>query len=102
MDGRFMDWLDSVRDIFDHPMIVTSGYRCPDHDVFVSGSGTGPHTQGLAADIGIYGELAMRLLRVLTAYGGKGIGLKQHGVPSGRYIHMDKSDRVALWTDPGE
>lgn len=35
-------------------IIVTSGYRCTDHDKAVGGSGTGQHTKGYASDIICY------------------------------------------------
>ena len=37
-------------------IIVTSGYRCVQHDKNVGGSGTGQHTLGNAADICCYGQ----------------------------------------------
>ena len=37
-------------------IVVTSGYRCPDHDKAVGGNGTGQHTKGNAADIICYGQ----------------------------------------------
>lgn len=37
-------------------IIVTSGYRCTQHDKTVGGSGTGQHTRGTAADICCYGQ----------------------------------------------
>ena len=37
-------------------IIVTSGYRCPDHDKAVGGNGVGQHTKGNAADICCYGQ----------------------------------------------
>lgn len=37
-------------------IIVTSGYRCAEHDKNVGGSGTGQHTKGTAADICCYGQ----------------------------------------------
>ncbi len=37
-------------------IIVTSGYRCTDHDKNVGGSGSGQHTKGNAADICCYGQ----------------------------------------------
>lgn len=33
---------------------ITSGYRCPEHDLSVGGSSTGQHTKGTAADIICY------------------------------------------------
>lgn len=37
-------------------IIVTSGFRCVNHDKTVGGSGTGQHTKGTAADICCYGQ----------------------------------------------
>lgn len=37
-------------------IIVTSGYRCTNHDKNVDGSGKGQHTKGNAADICCYGQ----------------------------------------------
>ena len=37
-------------------IIVTSGFRCVDHDKAVGGTGTGQHTKGNAADICCYGQ----------------------------------------------
>lgn len=37
-------------------IIVTSGYRCTNHDKNVGGIGTGQHTKGNAADICCYGQ----------------------------------------------
>ncbi len=37
-------------------IIVTSGYRCTEHDRNVGGSGSGQHTKGTAADICCYGQ----------------------------------------------
>ena len=35
---------------------ISSGYRCPDHDVAVGGTGSGKHTKGLASDIICYDQ----------------------------------------------
>lgn len=37
-------------------IIVTSGFRCADHDKNVGGTGTGQHTKGTADDICCYGQ----------------------------------------------
>ena len=34
--------------------IITSGYRCPAHDIAVGGNGAGQHTKGTAADVIFY------------------------------------------------
>ena len=37
-------------------IIVTSGYRCPEHDKAVGGTSSGQHTKGTAADVCCYGH----------------------------------------------
>ncbi|MFR1500254.1 MAG: GH25 family lysozyme [Ruminococcus sp.] len=37
-------------------IIVTSGYRCPEHDKAVGGTSSGQHTKGTAADVCCYGQ----------------------------------------------
>ena len=37
-------------------IIVTSGYRCPEHDKAVGGTSSGQHTKGNAADVCCYGQ----------------------------------------------
>lgn len=43
--------LDPLREAYGKPIIVTSGYRCPELNIKVGGSKTSQHVQGLAADI---------------------------------------------------
>jgi zinc D-Ala-D-Ala carboxypeptidase len=80
--------LDELRSQYAKPIVITSGYRCPDHNARVSSTGrTGPHTTGLAADIGVSGRDAVALLRLALQAGFTGIGVQQKGV--GRFIHLD-------------
>lgn len=37
-------------------IIVTSGYRCPEHDKAVGGTSSGQHTKGTAVDVCCYGQ----------------------------------------------
>lgn len=43
--------LDPIREAFGRPIIVTSGYRCPELNKAVGGSPTSAHLQGYAADL---------------------------------------------------
>ena len=98
MSPDFMAKLQTVRSFIKVPLIVTSGFRCPEYDEEIGGVGV--HPTGHAADIAIYGRRAYDLLR-LSVNVFWGIGIKQRG--SGRFIHLDDlvSDahpRPALWT----
>lgn len=44
-------WLEQLREKLQQPIIITSGYRCPELNKALGGSSTSAHMQGLAADI---------------------------------------------------
>lgn len=88
MHPAFMDRLQSLRTQYNKPMVVTSGYRCPDYNARISSTGRdGPHTHGRAVDIAVSGNQARNLLGMAISRGFTGLGVKQHG--DGRFIHMD-------------
>lgn len=43
----------ALRESWGHPIVITSGYRCEEREKQVSGVTYGPHTYGLALDLGI-------------------------------------------------
>jgi len=45
--------LNLVRDKLQEPIIISSGFRCAQHNEFVGGTSDSSHTKGLAADINI-------------------------------------------------
>ncbi len=50
IDHDFVRLLDRIRSTYyNKPLVVTSGYRCPEHDKAVGGKGN--HPTGLAADL---------------------------------------------------
>jgi zinc D-Ala-D-Ala carboxypeptidase len=84
----FMDKVEKLRDRLGFQMPVTSGYRCPEYNNRISGTGrTGPHTTGRAIDIGVSHSRALEMIRMALSMGFTGIGVKQHG--AGRFIHLD-------------
>lgn len=105
MSHDFIDKLDELRERVGFPLVVTSGYRCPDHNDKVSSTGrSGPHTTGRAADIAIMGHKAHKVLQQASLGGWfTGIGLKQHGSHAARFMHLDdleqpNSPRPNIWT----
>jgi uncharacterized protein YcbK (DUF882 family) len=90
MHPAFMDRLQRLRRAFRQPIIITSGYRCPDYNACISTTGRhGPHTTGRAADVQVVGGDALDLLVMAREQGFTGIGVKQHGKHGGRFIHLD-------------
>jgi zinc D-Ala-D-Ala carboxypeptidase len=90
VDEAFMDKLLDLRLKYDGSLIVTSGYRCPDHNAAVSAtkSRSGPHTTGHAVDLGVSHKEADRLLALaydMDVFSGTGVN--QRG--GSRFIHLD-------------
>jgi len=88
-DEAFRKKLNEIRDDYAKPMIVTSGYRCPNHPNEVHKTRTGAHGLGCAVDIAVSYEDAYRLLETALRHGIKRVGINQKG--DGRFIHLDSS-----------
>lgn len=104
MKPEFLDSLEDIRRAYGRAMTVSSGYRCPTYNARKSSTGlSGPHTTGSAIDIAISGKDAYLLVRLAMIHGMKGIGIKQKGPWSGRFIHMDMCEqdnipRPRIWS----
>lgn len=105
MHVDFMDLLLSLRLEYGKPMEVTSGYRCPEHNVAVSSTGPGgPHTTGRAADFHVTRGEAYLVSKLAFAKGFTGIGWNQKGGFLGRFVHLDTLPayadvpRPTIWT----
>ena len=102
MREDFISKLDSLRTQLGFPLIVSSGYRCPNHNAKVSSTGLyGPHTTGRAVDFLVAGEKALRLLQTASNRAFTGIGINQKGNHEKRFIHLDDlgtGQRPWIWT----
>jgi zinc D-Ala-D-Ala carboxypeptidase len=88
----FQDRLEALRVAYGKPMRLSSGYRCPEYNVKVSGTGSrGPHTQ-CAVDIQCYGGEALAILRLALQHEFAGIGVSQKGPVGSRFLHLDDVD----------
>ncbi len=90
MGSRFMDRLELLRIRYGHPLGIVEGggYRC----VLRNGSPTGPHTEGVAADLVAPREDMHDLLLLAFGLGFKGIGAKQKG---GKWqLHVDDAEEI--------
>ena len=86
-----MRLLDHARGYAGIPFVITSGYRCPEHDRAVGGKGN--HPTGKAADIRCAtGPERLAILEGLIRTGFKRIGIGRD------FIHVDSMDRVeSIW-----
>lgn len=66
-------------------VVITSAYRCPEHNSSVSSTGhDGPHTTGFAVDIATDSKSQYNLVRFfLTNYSARGIGIAKS------FTHID-------------
>lgn len=96
-----LDRLEKLRLKYAAPMVITSGYRSPEHNDRVSNTGrTGPHTTGRAVDVKVVGGAArFRLIELAIEFGFTGIGVAKS------FVHLDDVPvgekaipRPAIWT----
>lgn len=97
IDDASLDMLQRLRDRLGVPMIVTSGYRSPQHNAAVGGAPASQHLLGKAFDISM-GNIDPREFELAArAVGFKGIGR----YPRSNFIHVDNRDGPpADWGDP--
>jgi uncharacterized protein YcbK (DUF882 family) len=86
--------LEDLRMALDAPIGINSGYRCPLYNERISKTGlNGPHTvtedDNITVDIGVSGVEAHNLLHAIDFVDFSGVGIKQTGPHSGRFIHLD-------------
>jgi zinc D-Ala-D-Ala carboxypeptidase len=101
MNTEFLNLVDELRHRYGKPLVVNSGYRCPEHNKKVSTTGAdGPHTTGKAADFSVRGADAYRLMKIAYELGFTGIGVSQKGAT--RFIHLDTIEdspvRPGVWS----
>lgn len=112
MEPAFMRKVEAARIDCGFAFVVTSAYRCAEHNAKVSETGkAGPHTTGHAIDLALHGRQVMTLIAaaryhgILTGRQG-GLGLHQHGPEPGRFVHLDdlwgtvQRPRPWVWTYP--
>lgn len=100
----FQGRLQTLRDGWGRPIVVTSGYRCPAYNALKSKTGrTGPHTVA-AVDVWIDPALVWDFIELATSLGFSGLGLHQHGPHAERFVHLDDlpngsgCPRPRVWT----
>ena len=72
-------------------IIVTSGYRCPEHDKAVGGTSSGQHTKGTAADVCCYGQDGQPISSKTVCCKAQDLGFGgiAHITSSYQYTHLD-------------
>ena len=98
MVPEFMERLQRLRKAYGSPMVVTSGYRSPQHPIEAKKASPGEHATGRAVDIGVRGSEAVRLIALAHLAGFTRIGVQQKG--EGRFIHLGDSPNFppGIWS----
>ena len=84
-----LDALETVREFAGVPLVITSGYRCPEHNAAAGGKPDSAHLTGEAADIFIPGNKdRFRILQAVFQYGPSRVGIGRD------FIHIDVSSTL--------
>ena len=89
--------LQELRDDVNFPIKISSGYRCPEHNVAVGGHPKSSHMEGLAIDIACSGEKALKIVEAAIRLNWVGVGISQRG---SKFVHLDlkKTPTKRLWS----
>jgi len=97
-DPTVRNALNAIRKEYGKPMVVSSGYRCPDHPIEAKKSKPGEHTTGTCVDIACHGFDAAALTKLALENGATRVGWNQKG--ASRFIHLGWSKEYprGTWT----
>lgn len=70
-------------------IIITSGYRCPEHSISVGGRVNDAHTRNIAADIIVHDSTGKQLTSEVIAAGAERAGFSGIGIISAAAVHVD-------------
>ena len=87
MDPLMMDRLQMLRSQYGQPIVISSGYRSPEHSIEAAKEQPGTHAKGRAIDIACAGVDAYKILTEALVVGFTGIGVSQKG--ESRFLHLD-------------
>lgn len=96
-----IEHLEALREECGFPFVLSSGYRCPEHNVNVASSGPdGPHTVrqdgNVAVDVLACGSHAYKIMTLAPKHGFTGIGVHQKGPQGKRFIHLDRIEPASM------
>tara|TARA_Y100000748_G_C15454128_1_gene472173 strand:+ start:882 stop:1226 length:345 start_codon:yes stop_codon:yes gene_type:complete len=78
MDKKLLTMLDHVRELYGHPIKITSSYRSPEHPIEAAKKQPGEHAYGAAVDIlSDSGGKTFRLVKAAIEAGFTRIGISR-------------------------
>ena len=91
IDKQLVIFLQKIRNHFNKPIVINSGYRCAVHNNRVGGARYSKHIQGKAADIAVKGVKPKEVAKYCESIGIKGIGLYE------TFVHIDTRSKKSFW-----
>ena len=91
VDERLVELLQQLRDHFQVPIIINSGYRCKAHNGEVGGVSNSAHLRGMAADIRVSGVAPREVAKYAESMGVGCIGLYDD------FVHIGSAAEKRFW-----
>ena len=96
-DPKLSAYLEKIREHFEKPVYITSGYRCPKHNAETANAASNSrHTKGEAADFYIPGIQPDQIAKFAESIGVLGIGLYDS------FVHIDTREKKSFWFGHGQ
>lgn len=96
LDSKLVEYIQKIRDHFNKPVTINSGYRCPAHNKRVGGATGSYHVKGMAADISVKDTPPREVAKYAESIGIKGIGLYETD-EDGWFVHIDTRTTKSFW-----
>lgn len=90
-DPKLLELLEKIREHFNAPITINSGYRSPKHNRDIGGAENSYHVKGMAADIVVQGVPASKVYNYLNVFHEGGLGRYK------TFTHVDVRDGKARW-----
>ncbi len=98
IDMRLVSALEELRALVKKPLVVTSAYRCPEHNARVGGAQASEHVRGLAADVLVPKGLTLadfyQKVDTIALFKNGGVGV----YPEEGFLHLDIRGKRARWS----
>lgn len=94
VDVELVSTLEEIREYFDSPITINSGYRCEAHNRAIGGAKGSKHKLGIAADIVVKDVPPAAVADYLDFLSGNRHGIGQYKT----FTHIDVRELPARWS----
>ena len=98
---ELIDLLVKVREHFNAPVTINSGYRCAEHNARVGGAASSRHTKGDAADFVVKGvptKEVYKFVESMSEVEHCGLAIKNNAQSIYKgFVHLDTRGKKARW-----